>query len=338
MYTDRLELSIIVPVYNVEAYLLKCLASLSNQGLYPHTYEVLIIDDGSVDNSLGVAEHFAKSKQNIHIFNQRNSGLGAARNVGLRNARGEYLLFVDSDDYLESNRLFTLLQQAKKQNLDILRFNYESVNEKHQIIPKSQSATFTVNMSETVVNGEDFLAHRLGWACYVPMFLFRRTLIEQYALLFREGVYFEDVDWLPRVLMRAARVSSTDLLVYYYLRRDGSITLPKSEVQRQKLIDDRLSLINNILQLERSVSHLGVKQWTRGIVTLSVIRVLTLVGVNELQPRQAKIIEGLRRLEVFPLAAPNFNWKQRLNVFIINVSPWVFIFMKAKYIKAIGTR
>lgn len=325
-----LDLSIIVPVYNVELYLQKCLESLFEQDIDSSVYEILIINDGSTDNSLSIAEEFAESKQNVHIFNQSNSGLGASRNVGIRNAQGDYLLFVDSDDYLEPNRLGTLLREAKEKNLDLLRFGYQSVDENYQIISKTQSATFAVNMSNTVVDGKDFLAERLGWACYVPMFLFRKSLIEKEPILFSEGVYYEDADWLPRVMVQATKASSIDLVVYYYLRRTGSITLPTSQAKRQKLVTDRMLLINKILQLGQYVKHKGVEQWTKGIIALSVIRILTLVGSSVASRQyQAETIEELKKLGVFPLAAHNFNRKQRLNVLCINISPWLFTFIKS---------
>ena len=99
-----MKLSIIVPVYNVADYLPKCLDSLLVQDLSQNEYEIIVVNDGSTDNSGKIAEEYSKTYSNIILINQENQGLSGARNTGIQNAKGEYVQFVDSDDYLEPNR------------------------------------------------------------------------------------------------------------------------------------------------------------------------------------------------------------------------------------------
>ena len=121
-----MQLSIIVPVYNVADYLAKCLDSLLAQDLPQNEYEIIVVNDGSTDNSGEIAQQYADKYANITLINQGNQGLSGARNTGIKCAKGDYIQFVDSDDYLEENVLGGLLKQVEKDNLDVLRFKYQN--------------------------------------------------------------------------------------------------------------------------------------------------------------------------------------------------------------------
>ena len=116
----ELLLSIIVPVYNVEKYLVRCIDSLVTQDVDACDYEIIMVNDGSTDNSLSVAEDLAAKYNNIVIVSHENRGLAAARNTGLRNASGQYVMFVDSDDYLTPNVISKMLKISFDNDLDIL--------------------------------------------------------------------------------------------------------------------------------------------------------------------------------------------------------------------------
>ena len=125
-----LKLSVIVPIYQVEQYLPKCVDSLLNQGLSPTDYEIILVDDGSPDNCGVICDDYALRHENIKVVHRQNGGLSAARNSGIEVAQGEYVQFVDPDDYLESNVLGKLVQKVESDKLDVLRFNYQNVNER----------------------------------------------------------------------------------------------------------------------------------------------------------------------------------------------------------------
>ena len=163
-------LSIIVPVYNVENYLEKCLKSLLTQDIPINQYEIIIINDGSTDGSLAIAESYQNLYSNVRIFSQENKGLGGARNTGIKEAKGACLFFVDSDDYIQVNSLSALLNCFETEKLDVLRFNYIAVNESGNVIQKKKNATHNIVFSNQIVEGETFLSEQLGWACYVCVF------------------------------------------------------------------------------------------------------------------------------------------------------------------------
>ena len=159
-------LSIIVPVYNVERFIRQCIDSLIEQNLSVNEYEIVIIDDGSPDGCGEICDSYAVRYQNIRVIHQNNMGLGAARNIGIEEAKGDYIPFVDSDDFLVPNVLRELINQTKKQNLDILRFNYCNVDELGQIITINKNPKQFSDYSDSVTEGNVFLLRKLGFACY----------------------------------------------------------------------------------------------------------------------------------------------------------------------------
>ena len=123
LYMPRL--SFIVPVYNVAPYLRKCVDSLIAQDY--DDYEIILVDDGSTDECPQICDELAAAYENIRVIHQENAGLSAARNAGLKVAKGEYICFVDSDDYWEENVLGGLMEQVEREKLDVLRFDYQNV-------------------------------------------------------------------------------------------------------------------------------------------------------------------------------------------------------------------
>ena len=214
---EVMKLSIIVPIYNVAPYLRKCVDSLLAQDI--SDYEIILVDDGSPDECPQICNQYAERYSNIKVIHQPNAGLSAARNTGIAAATGDYIMFVDSDDYLQPNVLGALMEQVRRDNLDVLRFNYQNVNEQYEVFLPFKDAKRDVDYSEDIVDGESFLNKRLGPACYAVLFIVRHELLQD--CLFTPNIYFEDTDWTPRMLIKAKRVASTPLVVYNYLWRQG---------------------------------------------------------------------------------------------------------------------
>ena len=116
-------LSIIVPVYNVEKYIERCLLSLLNQDIPKSEYEIIVVNDGTPDNSADIAQSIADKNENIIVIHRENGGLSAARNTGMEHVHGEYVMFVDSDDYIEPNVLASIFKSANSGNVDMLAFS-----------------------------------------------------------------------------------------------------------------------------------------------------------------------------------------------------------------------
>lgn len=173
------KLSFIVPVYNVAPYLRKCVDSLLVQDY--NDYEIILVDDGSTDSSGAICDEYVSSNELVNervrelerplirVIHQQNSGLSAARNAGIECANGEYLCFVDSDDYWESNVLGGLMEQVEREKLDVLRFDYQNVrlNSARQYeVFQPYKFPHQVDVKHHVTDGETYMNERMGYACY----------------------------------------------------------------------------------------------------------------------------------------------------------------------------
>ena len=319
------KLSFIVPVYNVAPYLQKCVDSLLAQDY--DDYEIILVDDGSTDNSPQICDEYAEKGSPIRVIHQANAGLSAARNAGIKAAEGKYLCFVDSDDYWEPNILGSLMEQVERDDLDVLRFKYRNVNERYEVFNPNKSDPYrNDDYSGDVTDGVTFLNTRFGTACYAVMFILRRDLIvstpytihhtpENGGCLFTPCIYFEDTDWTPRMLIRAKRVASTDTIVYNYLVRQGSITKAVEQSKKQKVLDDKMRLIGEMQRQARDLQEKGLRtNWFNRMIADTVISVIGMLSIDFYKDRKLYLAQ-LKSMGVFPVQSANPKAR------IINLSP-----------------
>lgn len=327
-----INISFIVPVYNVEQYLCKCVDSLLAQDY--DNYEIIIVDDGSTDNSGSICDEYAAhSFVNslthsvvIKVIHQSNAGLSAARNAGIEAARGTYICFVDSDDYWEENVLDYMMAKVEREELDVLRFNYQNVR-----IEKGRYEVFEPNKHPhaadkftDVVPGEQYLNERMGYACYATQFIIKRSLLVKRAgltservneCLFTEGIHFEDVEWLPRMMLAVKRVNSTPIIVYNYLMRQGSISRTKGESAKMlKNLKDKLYIIEKYGELY--VQHPSCN-WLRKMQSSLVVGVLTSLSQKFYNQRK-EYVRILQDLRVYPLLLSDQGKTYSRRAMIIN--------------------
>ncbi|MBR4390567.1 MAG: glycosyltransferase [Bacteroidales bacterium] len=307
-------LSIIVPVYNVEQYLNKCVDSLLTQDLMPDEYEIILVDDGSPDRCGAICDDYALRYSNIKVIHRENGGIGAARNSGIEEACGKYVQFVDSDDYLEPNVLKSLVDKMEHDQLDVLRFNYQNVNDHYEVFEPNKISKPFVDYRDEVCDGLTFLTERLGFACYACQFMMKRELLD--GCRFKEGVYFEDTEWTPRLLMLAARVTSTNLMVYNYLMRIGSISRGKDEATKKKVKNDELSLID---ALKEQMSAAKDKRWFEGMIAQTVLSLVGFVSGNYYENRK-QLFRELKSKRILPLSVYHSTPSARRKIRLANVS------------------
>ena len=318
-----MKLSVIVPVYNVLPYLRKCVGSLLKQDLPEKDYEIILVDDGSIDGSGALCDEL--SGGNVKVLHQENKGLGAARNAGLLASTGEYVQYVDSDDFLEENVLGTLVSKMEKEALEVLRFNYQNVNEAYEVYEPYKDVKPFVDYSEDVCTGLEFLGERLGTACYAVQFIMRSGLAK--SVLFKTGVYFEDTEWTPRMLVKASRVSSTPMMVYNYLLREGSITRATDETKRKKILEDKFSLIES---LDNQSADVADTRWFGAMKAQTAKTALDCIIGYPRADRKA-CIERLKAFNVFPLSHYHSTKSFSRKLSIINFSPELYcLLMKIK--------
>lgn len=314
-----MKLSIIVPVYNVEAFLKKCVDSLLAQDLPRDEYEVILVDDGSTDGSGALCDALAAEHGNVRVIHQQNRGLSGARNAGIPAVSGDYVLFVDSDDYLCPNVLGGLVKQMGDQDLDILRFNYQNVNMDGEVFEPNKYAKPFVDYSDEVCDGETFLNERLGFACYAWQFLVKASILRNEGNMFKEGIYFEDVEWTPRILLQARRVASTDTVVYNYLFRTGSIARNADHEKKRKAIRDKMTILEGFAALKPQVSD---DRWFRGMSSQIALSILDTVGRFFFSERK-QYIRALKKQVAFPLSTYHATKSAKRKIWLANVSPFL---------------
>ncbi len=211
------KVSVIVPVYNVENYLAKCLDSLVGQ-TYPHM-EIVVVNDGSKDNSGQVIQDFArKYPEKIRAFTKENGGLSDARNFGIDRATGDYIGFVDSDDYVAPDMFEEMLALAEKHHSKMVICNIQKVDQNGRI---TQKLTQIPNMPEYIVLKDNFsvFSDLSYFACNK---LFSKELFN--GKRFKKSVHFEDIQLIPQLLLECDTVAQTQKFHYQYLERTDSIT------------------------------------------------------------------------------------------------------------------
>ena len=208
-------LSIIIPVYNTELYVEKCVHSCETQDVDKDEYEIVIVNDGSNDNSLEIVNRLANDYSNIRIFSQDNSGLSAARNTGMKNAVGDYLMFVDSDDWIADNCLGMLTQKLRDERPDALAIC--AANVINGQILRRMSYT-----EENPIAGRDLL--RKGVSPCAPFAIWSAKFFKDFNLSFFVGIYHEDSEFTPRAYYFARKVSFTNDLIYFVFQNPNSIT------------------------------------------------------------------------------------------------------------------
>lgn len=215
-----MKFSIIVPVYNVEKYLKKCIISLFNQDF--DNYEIIAINDGSTDNSLGILKELKDQHDNLIIISQENKGLGGARNTGILQARGEYLLFVDSDDYLESNTLSCLWEYINKYNLDILAFDCIKEDTYGKIFEIIGNNNYLDSFQ--IVSKREFMLFE-PTACTK---VYRKNIFLDNNILFPEKLWYEDLATVFKLVPYSNKIGYLKQSLYHYVQQSNSITHSKN--------------------------------------------------------------------------------------------------------------
>lgn len=335
-----MKISIIVPVYNVSIYLPSCLDSLLNQSM--RDIEVIVVNDGSVDGSVNVLAKYQASDKRLIVVNQENRGLSAARNAGLERAQGEYVLFVDGDDFIEKNTCEVLYEKARLLKLDILAFG-RYLERRNGIVKDSvywkteQEYMLGLVYLEQAIYKEKFTAS----ACNK---MYRRTFLQQYHLCFREGILYEDLLFLIQCLFYAQRVATADSLFYHYIqyRSDSIINTVKDKdkdvLKTIRLLSDFFQRKKRMEVLESTYYRILIYDWIVNAVAYKYIRmapcnlkahriVRSIVYSSEFMPYSTSLIKDVQA-----------GWKRRVPALLQRSSygmycffVWGFYFLRQGY-------
>lgn len=210
--------SIIIPIYNVEKYLDRCIMSIVQQTY--RNLEVILVDDGSPDRCPEICDIWAKKDKRISVIHQPNGGVSTARNSGLRRATGEFILQVDSDDYLAPYAVEHLMRAMMDKNADIVIFDYVKGYEENYVFPELADSAVRVIDSQTALC-QIYENDRYALKYVSPCKLCRRQLYE--GISYPDGKIFEDIYTTHKLLYRCDRIAVLDEPLFYYYQRPGSI-------------------------------------------------------------------------------------------------------------------
>lgn len=267
-------LSVIIPVYNASKYLIKCIQSIAEQDINIIDYEILAINDGSTDDSLAVLNNLKNNYSNLKIITQENQGLSGARNTGLENSNGSFVLFVDADDYILPNVLKDLISLAKENEVDILEFGAQGVSEHGKITYSVKNST-----NENVLSGENYLSSidYMGSACNK---LYNLNFLKKHNLKFMPNVYIEDIEFNTRAVFFSKKILAIDKVIAHFLQREGSITRTKDFDKKKKMIYDIFIVLNSINDFaekkvtQKSIAYIPLKKRVSALISTMLLRVL----------------------------------------------------------------
>lgn len=260
-------ISIIVPVYNVEQYIERCIESIVNQSF--SDLEIILVNDGSTDDSGIICESYARKDKRIRVINKKNGGLSSARNIGLDNITGEYLMFVDGDDFIERNMVEKLYSFMKKNNVACCVGGYQTVTESGDVIQIYKSC----NMQ--IMSGIE----ALDWHYTKKVSLFNLVCVwgKLYKssiwtnIRFRENLIYEDIDVMPEIFLKIEKlliISSSD---YNYVQRSNSI-MHTMEKNRTKYYKDAIEILERHIELyEKS----GLKKLKNEVIKILLDKIIT---------------------------------------------------------------
>lgn len=240
-------------MYNTEKYIERCITSCLSQDIPYSDYEVIVVDDGSTDNGYKVVKNICEEYNNVKLIFQENKGLSGARNTGLEYARGEYIWFIDSDDWIKNKCLSSLLELIKKGALDILEFNYTyaSIMDREKMTYSTDSFMNNI-ITEKVVSGKSFLEY-FGYVISVTTKIIRKSLFVENNLCFPIGVFSEDNIIAFDLMLTCSKYYKVNTAIYYYFQRTDSITNNRDNSHLIKYAKDQW---DNILIMTRRIKNI----------------------------------------------------------------------------------
>ena len=287
------KISFIVPVYNTEAYIPKCLDSIMNQS-EKEKIEIIIINDGSTDNSESIIKSYIEKNDHekiIKYYSKENTGIAETRNYGLEKATGEYIIFVDSDDYI-SKDLLKKLNVYINQKIDMIKFKLQKVDEKANIIEKIDGPVFEKKTGEEAFNklySEDVL---LDSPC---VYMIRKDLFLNSNFKFQR-TYHEDFGLIPLLILKAKTVVSVPYYLYFYVQIGNSITRNKDYNKTLKKIEDVMFHYDNML---KEINNMNINKETEENIKIFYTNAIILKLYELEEKDQKEYIKEIKKRKMY---------------------------------------
>lgn len=314
------KISIIVPVYNVQDYVERCMESLVNQ-----TYkniEIIVVNDGSTDTSGKICEELSKKDDRIKVYHKENGGLSDARNYGLRYATGDYIGFIDSDDYVKPEMFEVLYNNIIRESADVSEIDFAITNSKEYLKKKRNSMYKVFSGEQSLI--EFFKGNNIENSVWCK--LYRKELID--GLHFEKGITSEDFPFNFQVLLRASKVvvDTRDFYCYYYMREDSIINKKESMV----ILDS----VFNCIKLEKHVPFNLSEQFKAKLIRekMKTVQRLNHTKKEELIEYREKFLNDIRNYSLMK-AYKYLSIKHIITLSIMKLSPNLYNYLYRKFQK-----
>ncbi len=241
--------SVIIPVYKVEKYLKPCIDSVLGQTFTD--YEIILVDDGSPDLCPEICDEYAKKDKRVKVIHQHNQGQSGARNTGLEHAIGDYVCFIDSDDYLISSSVLQTLADKTESNPDIVNYKFKEWFESDGHIAECRFDYDVPTENRSISDIYCDLIDKDAYYNSAWSKIIKRTLLVDNGIRFEKGLLGEDNEWFYHVVMSAEKVDLVDKPLYVYRRRRGSITTTTT----RKNLTDQLYVIEKWVDILKSYEN-----------------------------------------------------------------------------------
>ncbi len=315
-----MDLSIIVPVYNVEKYIRPCIESIFKQGLDESRFEVIIVNDGSTDKSMEMITDIIQAHSNIIVINQENLSLSVARNNGIAVAKGEYILMPDSDDLLVENSLLPLLDKAIESRADLVVADFLVIEDKDM---SNFSGVVQKEFSVKEKTGQQLFLEDLNpRQCYVWRTLYRKDFLHENHLSFIRGINYQDVPFTHRCYLKAQRCLKTSWMLYIYrLNRPGAATT-RFTVEKSRSYCIAMSATWNLRQITGLSPATLFKLEEDVFVYLSNMVYHTIYSIKKRNDR--KKVMDILKIEAKDLKFTH-GFRQKCTTFMLKNMPHLYI-------------
>lgn len=307
------KISIVVPIYNVEKELDRCLQSLLRQ-----TYkniEIILVDDGSPDRCPLLCDEYAQKDSRVRVIHKKNGGLSDARNVGLQATTGEYVLYIDSDDYIDLDSCERFLKATEQQKVDIVVGS--AIMEKSD--GSCEKMLHTATPSGIIYNASEFIEKSIrAYQWYAPACfnMYRRDFLLQNELFFKVGIYFEDMQMLPRVFLAAQKIACIDGVFYHYVVRENSIMTSQKDIKKKN------NSIQNLREWKEQFDQVydeKVKKILYGMLLKCYLHECRIYNITTWE------IEGINIKFVMKYS---LNFREKLKGVVFTFFPYIFVKVK----------
>ena len=306
-------ISIIVPIYNVEQYIRKCLDSILRQGIHDAEYEVILVNDGSKDGSVAICEEYCQKYSHFRLINQENQGVSVARNNGIVHAQGKYIVFVDADDYLLDNGLNLAFEHFRERDdIDVIHY-YSSYDnwEKNEID----------NTIDFDGMGHDYIL-KVGLPSFCWLCFYRKEFLDKHQLRFKKYIVGEDQLFSSSVYIANPRIVSTKARFYRYVIHEGSATTRRSVEHTRRCVDDYLDSYHDIMMcMEKYGIHKGSAVYDACIHSVNSKKMFgfsRILSAEYTRKQYREVIGKCREIGFCPVQSTAKGAKQKLAIGVMN--------------------